>query len=129
MRELPAGLADRGRVDERHDPIDVLDHRAVEQPLVALLQRRELHVATDVPLHAFEIHHHPLHHLLLGADPVREQAAQAQPISFFRSKGDGTIECLVAQNVEAAFHDYSLSAYTRATTTGPQTVSRMLPIA
>ena len=40
VRELLAGLADGRRVDERHDPIDVLDHRLVEQPLVALLESR-----------------------------------------------------------------------------------------
>ena len=36
--ELLARLADRRRVDDRHHLVDVLDHRPVEQPLVAILQ-------------------------------------------------------------------------------------------
>jgi hypothetical protein len=63
VRELPAGLANRRRVDEGQDPLDVFDHGLIEQPLVSLLQRRELHVSIDVPGQPIEVRHHPLHHL------------------------------------------------------------------
>ena len=60
---------------------------------------------------------------------VRQQPAEAETIPFLRAEGDGSVERLVAEDVEAAFLHGVLIACTMATTTGPHTVSRMLPIA
>ena len=48
VAELEAGLADRGRVDERCEFSDVSDHNSVEQRLVAIMELREVHVFLDV---------------------------------------------------------------------------------
>ncbi len=104
------------------------DHGLIEQPLVSLLQRRQLHVAIDVPRQAIEIRHHPLHHLPRRRDVIGQQPGKAEAIPLPARKGDGLIHRLVAEDVEAAFHGV-LMAWTMATTTGPHTVSTMLPIA
>ena len=60
---------------------------------------------------------------------VRQQPPEAETIPVPPPEGDGSVERLVTENVEAALLHGVLIAWTMATTTGPQTVSRMLPIA
>jgi hypothetical protein len=60
---------------------------------------------------------------------MRQQAAETETIPFVTPEGNGSVERLVAEDVEAAFLHGVLIAWTMATTTGPHTVSRMLLIA
>jgi len=107
MRELTAGLADRRRVDERQDPIHVVGHCLIEQPLVPLLQRRQQHVPVDVARQPIQVRHHAVDHLSLGGHAVRKQSPQAQTIPLLPSEHKGSIERLVAKDVEAAFMVFS----------------------
>ena len=59
-----------------------------------------------------------------GSSPWRPRRSLSVPL-----EGDGSVERLVAEDVEAAFLHGVLIAWTMATTTGPHTVSRMLLIA
>ena len=81
-----------------------VDHRLVEQPLVSLLQRRQQHVPIDVPRQPFQVRHHPIDQLRLVATRCGQQPAQTETIPFFPAEGDRSVQRLVAQNVEAAFH-------------------------
>ena len=85
VRELPAGLADGRRVDQRQQPLDVGDQGLVEQLLVSLLQRREQHVAIDVAGQPLEVRHHPLHHLPRRRHAVGQQAAETETIPLLRA--------------------------------------------
>src|SRR5262249_21772716 len=108
----------------------VIDHGLVEQPLVPLLQRRQQHVAIDVAGQPLQFGHHPIDHLARRCHAVREQTAQAEAFALGATESDRSVERLVAEYVEAALpHGDPRSAWTMATTTGPHTVSRMLPIA
>ena len=104
VRELPAGLADGGRVDEWQDPIDVCVDELVEEPLVPLLQRRQQHVAIDVARQPLQVVHHPLHHLPVGRHAMREQSTQTQAIAVAPAERNRPVERLVPKHVEATFH-------------------------
>jgi hypothetical protein len=82
------------------------DQRLVEELLVFFLQRRQQHVAIDVAGQAIEVRHHALHHLPRRGDAVGQQPAEAETIPFLRTEGDRSVERLVTQNVEAAFHGF-----------------------
>jgi hypothetical protein len=118
VRELPAGLANRRRVDERQDPLDVFDHGLIEEPLVSLLQRRELHVSIDVPGQPIEVRHHPLHHLTRRRHLVRQQPPEAETLPVAPPEGDGSVERLVTENVGAALLHGVLIAWTMAGAAG-----------
>ena len=105
VRELPAGLADRRRVDERQDLLDVVDHRLVEQPLVPLLQRRQQHVSIDVPRQPLEIRHHALApsraawRRQCGSSPVRPRRSRS-----FRLKAMDRLSVLSRRTSKPRFH-------------------------
>src|SRR5262249_45977790 len=109
----------RRRVDERQDPIDVVDDRLVEEPFVSLLETRQQHVAIDVPLEAVQVLDDAAHHLFPGRDAVRQQPAKAQAVAVPSPEGDGLIERLVAEDVEPSLHDCvrSYAASSRNSTT------------
>ena len=129
VRELAARFADGRRVDERHDSIDVIDDRLKEQILIPLLQRRQQHVAIDVARQPIQVRHHAVHHLPTRGHPIGQQAAQAQPLPLVASERDGLVPRLVTKDLKPAFHGVPRIACTIATTTGPQIVRTMLPIA
>ena len=95
----------------------MLDHSPVEQPLVSLLQRRQLHVTVDVARQPFEVHHYPVHHLPRRRHAVGQQPSQSQALSLAPRKGDGSVQRLVAQNFEASFHDLILLSIAEIFTT------------
>ena len=78
VRELAAGLADRGRVDPREHFLDVGDNRPVEQMFVPLLHRGERHVAIDVARQPPQRVHHAIDELGLGGDRMRQKTLQPQ---------------------------------------------------
>ena len=59
---------------------------------------------------------------------MRQQPGETEAIPFLASEGEGSVERLVVENVEPALHGVRIP-WTMATTTGPDTVSRMLPMA
>src|SRR5678815_3017024 len=101
----------------------------VKQPLVPLLHRRQQHVPVDVPGQPREVRHQAIHELARRGEAVGEQPSQRETVTVSPAEGNGPVERLVAEDVEAALHAGPRMAWTIATTTGPQTVRTMLPIA
>ena len=99
VRKLPARLAHRGRVDQRHDLVEVIDHRAIEQAFVALLQRGQRHVLVDVPRHPSQALHHARHELRLGGDRVGQQSLESEAPPLGAGEGDGLVERLVVEDL------------------------------
>ncbi len=92
VRELPAGLADRGRVDERQDPIDVRDRRsgrtaarsAPAATTAACSDRCREAAARRLAITRS-------HHLPVGRDAVRQQSSQTEtiPVAAGRTRSIG----------------------------------------
>ena len=110
VRERLARLTDRRRVDDRQDPIDVGEHSPVEEPFVPLLQRRQQHVSVDIPRQPLQVLEHPLRHLFRRRHTIRQQPRQAQTIPVLPAEGDGSVERLIAQDVEAAPHRFMFAS-------------------
>ncbi len=73
---------DRGRVDDRHELLEVLEDDPIEQCLVAILQRRQADVALEVVALAADVLELEADLLLDLRRPRREQAAQTEDITF-----------------------------------------------
>src|SRR4029079_2715666 len=92
--------------DERQDLVEAIDHRAVEQPFVPLLQGRERHVAVDVARQRREASHDAVHELRLGGDGVRQQPLEPEGQPFLAREGDGSVRRLVPHDVVACSYRY-----------------------
>ena len=95
---LLARLADRGRVDDRHQLLDMIDQDAVKERLVSSGQRDERDVAFQVRRFARQIAEHALDLLGLRLGARRQQPAQAQRIAF----GGGETHSLYSEPDRAA---------------------------
>ena len=100
VRELRASLPNSGRVNPRHGFFDVGDQRPVEQPFVALLHRRQGHVAIDVAGQRPELGHRAIDELRLGGDYVGQEALEAESQALLAREGNGFVERLVVEIVE-----------------------------
>ena len=76
VAELGACLTHRGRVDDRHHVVDVVDHRAVEQRLVAVLQRDHEDVLLEGRGLVLVVFQHPGLLLLDRVHDRRQQPAE-----------------------------------------------------
>ena len=79
---LLARLADDRRVDDRHHLVDVLEHQAVEERLVAVLQARQVDELLEVGRLRLEVLVGPVHLLADGADGRRDQAAEIELVAL-----------------------------------------------
>ncbi len=78
MAVLPDRLADRRRVDDRHEFGQVLDQQPVEQRLVAVVQFAQVHVlGQDAGLFG-QLAAYPQQLLVDGLHPLRQQTHQSQ---------------------------------------------------
>ena len=80
VRELLARLPDGRRVDDRHELVDVVDHRSVEQPLVSILERAQRDISLNVDVLASKTLEDPVLLAVHDADPRGQEPAQ--PESF-----------------------------------------------
>ncbi len=105
VAEALARRADRRRVDDRHQLLEVLDEHAVEENLVAMQQRRE----PDVPLErrrglVERVLDSP--GLVVHRDLVRgQQAVQAQSFALLRRECRALVEQWIADQVDAGLRD------------------------
>ena len=103
MAELLTSTADGGRVDDRHELLDVLDEQPIEERLVAVLERREpdvlLEVVLPLPPQMLELEGH----LLVDREnPRRQEPAQTEPVAFVVVEGEILVEDRVREEVYAA---------------------------
>ena len=76
--ELLARLADRRRVDDRHELLEVIGEDAIEEVLVAVLQRGQADVALEGLGLAHDVRVGPLGLLLDRVHPVGQQAIEPE---------------------------------------------------
>jgi hypothetical protein len=95
VAEALAGKADRRRVDQRHDLVDVVANHAEEQGLVAVVQGGQRDELLQRIGQAAQVCEEARHLLVLGVDVRRQQAAQAQRIALDLGEGGA----LVAQRI------------------------------
>jgi hypothetical protein len=100
--ELLAGEADGGRVDDRRHLVGVVGDHAVEQRLVAVLQRLQQDVLGERRLQPMEVLEHPGDLLLLRRHVRRQQAAQAQRVALLLGERGALVERRLAQQRDAA---------------------------
>ena len=102
VAEPLAGEADRRRVDQRLDFIDVVGHDAEEQRLVAVVQLVERHVFFEVVGQAAQIGQHALG-LRLHREHMRgQEAAQSQRVALRFGESGALVEQRIAQQRQAA---------------------------
>ena len=82
VTELPAGVADRWRVDDRGELLEVIGEHPVEQRLVAVLQCGESDVLLEVVGLALQVLELERHLLGEADDAVRHQPAQPERVAF-----------------------------------------------
>ena len=127
MPELLARLAHGGRVDQRHEFGGVAGEQLVVEPLVAILQFREIDILVErggllLKLNALTLQ------LRLGIfHAIGDQTDQTEALAFLFAEGGALVEARVVQKVEAgvfAVHGRGqdtkcrASAAARAVTTG-----------
>ena len=102
VAEPLAGEADRRRVDQRLDFIDVVAHDAEEQSLVAVVQRVERHIFGEVARQIAQIGQHSLG-LGLHRKYVRgQEAPQSQRVAFLLGECGALVEQGITQQRQAA---------------------------
>ncbi len=100
---LLAALADRRGVDDRHHVVEVVHHHAVEQALLAVLQREQVDVLLDVGRLALEVLQHPQRLFLLRRNAGGQEAAQAQRIALRLGEGGPLVQDRRLQQIHTAF--------------------------
>jgi hypothetical protein len=98
---LQAGLADRRRVHDRQQRLEVVDQHTEEQRLVLVLQRGEMDVLVHGGGPGLQHRHHSAHLVLDGFDAGRQQAGEVQPLALFRGECRAFVSQRVAQQVDA----------------------------
>ncbi len=83
VAELLAGTADRRRVDDRQELLEVLGEHPIEQGRVAILQRGQADVLLERVGLAPEMLELEVDLLLDGEDPVGQEPAQAEHVPLF----------------------------------------------
>jgi hypothetical protein len=86
------GLADRGRVDHRHQLGQVLFEHLVVEQLVSVMQLLEEQVSAEIGCHALQLVPHPVGLLCQRKHRGRKPAGQPEPPSLFTSEADTTVE-------------------------------------
>ena len=102
---LLARLADRGRVDDRHHLLDMIDQDAVKERLVSSGQRDERDVAFQVRRFARQIAEHSLDLLGLRLGVRRQQTAQAKRIAFGGGECAPFIQNRIVEQLRSARDD------------------------
>ena len=101
VAEALAGEPDRRRVDERLHLVDVVADDAEEQRLVAVVQRGQRDVLAEVVGQPPQVLEEARGLLLLREENVRQQPAQAEPVSFLLREGSALVQGRIVQQVEA----------------------------
>ena len=101
VAELHAGLTHGGGVDDGHQFVDILEQHPVEQGLVAVLEGDQGDVAVQVGGVLAQVLEHPLHLLLHGVHPRRQQAAQAERLALRLGEGRALVQGRVAEQGHA----------------------------
>ena len=102
VAELLAGLAHGGRVDHRHELLEVVGQEPVEERRVAVLQRGQADVLLERVLLARDVLPLELDLLLDGLDAVGQHASQAEGLALVLAEGQVLGEEACAQQLEAA---------------------------
>ena len=102
MAELLAGAADRWRVDDRHELLEVLRQQPVEERLVAILERGKADVVLQLVALAADVLELERDLLLDGRDARRQEPAQAERVALGLGEGGVLVEQPVADQRAAA---------------------------
>ncbi len=106
MAELLAREADRRRVDDRQELLEIVDEQPVEQGLVAVLERREADVALEVVGLAPDVLQLEGDLLVDRRHARRQQAVEAEGIPLAGGEGRALVEqWLCDKRVTATPHD------------------------
>ena len=100
IRIFLARLADRRRIDQRHDLIQMVQGQFVEECFIAILQGNEIlfqvgSLLPQVPEHARQLNS-------LSVDQGREKSAKSERVSFFLGEGGSLIEDRVVEEFNAS---------------------------
>ena len=98
---LLARLADRRRVNDRHQLLDMIDQNPVKERLVASGQRDERDVAFQVRRFARQMAEHALDLLGLGLGARRQQPAQAKRIALGGGKSAPFIQNRIVEQIRS----------------------------
>ncbi len=94
---LLARLAHHRGVDDRHHLVDVLEHQAVEQRLVAVLEARQVDELLEVGRLHLEVLVRPVELLVHGADGRRHQAEDVELVALPPREGGALVRVRVQQ--------------------------------
>ena len=100
VAELLAGLADRGRVHDRRELVEVVEEEPVEEGLVPVLKRREEQVAMDVIGHLAVVLERPLLLFLRSRDGVREETLEAEGLALLTREAGAFVQERVLEKRE-----------------------------
>ena len=100
---LLAPLAHRRGVDDGHHLVEVVHDHAIEQALLAVLQREQVDVLLDVARLALEVFQHSHRLFLLRGNAGRQEAAQAQRIALRLGEGRSLVQYRRLQQIHPAF--------------------------
>ena len=92
VAELLAGAADGGRVDDGQELVEVVGQHAVEERLVAVLQRCQPDVLLEVIRLAAQVLELEGRLLVDRHHPRRQQPAQAEPFALVLGEGGALVE-------------------------------------
>jgi hypothetical protein len=97
-----ASLADSGRVDQRHQLFDVFGHNSIEKRFVPILEGYQENVTLDVGWLLPNVAEDSVYLFVLGVNPWRKQAAQAQCIAFTFRKCGSFVQARIMKNLDSA---------------------------
>jgi hypothetical protein len=125
MRELAAGLADRGRIDQRHNLLDMLADQPVVETLIPVLQGGEEDILLNVARFAAHVFKHAIDLCIHRCHSVRQQPSQAHTVAFLPRESGRLGRRCINQIVPAG----SVTDHLHSLAIGRSTMARECPAA
>ncbi len=97
---LLAGAADGRGVDQRHQLFEMIDHHAVEQRLVPVLQTHQIAILLERTCLLADVLHHAAHLVALGLESRRQKAAQTEGVTFGGVESGSLVELRVVEKLD-----------------------------
>src|SRR3989475_2731035 len=122
VAELLAGLADRRRVDDRHEPRRIGHEDAIEERFVRVLQLREIDVALEVGRLAVELREGSPQLRVEIVDTLGKKTEEAKGLTLLLAECRRLVEARVMKKIGPARRRHPrrrISAWTRSSSSRP----------
>ena len=110
MAEFLTGAAHRGRVDDGQELLEVLGEDAIEERLVAIMERRQADVALEVVGLSPDMLQLERHLLLDDRDARGQEPAQAERVALRLGEGGALVQQRLPDEVAATLADHAAPA-------------------